>query len=458
MIFWLGVENFAKIESARVCINKYTVLVGQNNSGKTYLMQLIQGVCDLLVRYIDNDIFEIVLAEKENGQVYTISKDNIERVVQYINSKLDENKAKIIKEIFGKDIEIGKLYIEVEYNEESKYIMKIMNKDDNRIAEMKDELSSDYSFLLDLLSRATDEAIVGVLVHNTLNESKIISIDIHLNGESIFIIKSLLKHIFDIKSLFLPSSRTGLLVLYREFFANKTDSAISYKIENGEGIKDKEMYGGLTQPMYEYLRFLQTYTESDSAKTLYKEELTFFQDRLIDGHINISKQGKMSYSSKIDNLEVPMHLASSMINELTPILLAITGRERYSRLIIDEVESSLHPEKQMELALFFNRLRRKGVQLIVSTHSDSFVSKLNNIYNMSKIIEKKAHKNDKSFDTSDMLLDEEIYVYEFKIQKNGKSAVKEIIPDENGYFFELFTEQTLKLYEEAKRIGEEAID
>ena len=44
MELWLGVENFAKIQNAKVCINKYSVLVGPNNSGKTFLMKLIQGM------------------------------------------------------------------------------------------------------------------------------------------------------------------------------------------------------------------------------------------------------------------------------------------------------------------------------------------------------------------------------------------------------------------------------
>lgn len=41
MLIFLGVENFAKIERAKVCINSYTILVGPNSSGKTYLMQLV---------------------------------------------------------------------------------------------------------------------------------------------------------------------------------------------------------------------------------------------------------------------------------------------------------------------------------------------------------------------------------------------------------------------------------
>ena len=45
MYFFVGVENFAKIEMAKVCTNSYTLLVGPNNSGKTFLMKLIQEYC-----------------------------------------------------------------------------------------------------------------------------------------------------------------------------------------------------------------------------------------------------------------------------------------------------------------------------------------------------------------------------------------------------------------------------
>ena len=40
MTLWLGVENFGKIRDAKICINKCTVLVGPNNCGKSFLMQL----------------------------------------------------------------------------------------------------------------------------------------------------------------------------------------------------------------------------------------------------------------------------------------------------------------------------------------------------------------------------------------------------------------------------------
>ena len=64
MQIWIGVENFAKIESAKICINNYTVLVGPNNSGKTFLMQLMQGMSKKLVYMMDETIMSILLANK----------------------------------------------------------------------------------------------------------------------------------------------------------------------------------------------------------------------------------------------------------------------------------------------------------------------------------------------------------------------------------------------------------
>lgn len=43
----------------------------------------------------------------------------------------------------------------------------------------------------------------------------------------------------------------------------------------------------------------------------------------------------------------------------------------------------------MELVRFLNRLNNNGVKLILSTHSDTFVSKLNNLYVLSELVKEK---------------------------------------------------------------------
>ncbi len=62
MLIFLGVKNFAKIENAKVCINSYTLLVGPNGSGKTYLMQLAQGVNERFANLVDEEGMRILFA------------------------------------------------------------------------------------------------------------------------------------------------------------------------------------------------------------------------------------------------------------------------------------------------------------------------------------------------------------------------------------------------------------
>ncbi len=447
MQFWIGVENFAKIESAKVRIDGYTVLVGQNNSGKTLLMQLVDGVSEKIVSLFDEDILNILFDMEIDGiKKYKISKGNILDIVIYLNEKLQIKKEDIVKEIFGKEISIDKLYIDISIKDDLSYEIEFLEKKLDFEPVENVYLKNMKVFREFQLNRVCDKEKIFLMSTSSL----------------VFSTRSLLERILNFifvnETLFLPASRTGLLLLYREFFVNKADDVILYSSENGKIVENEDRYGGLTKPMYEFLRFLQTYLEDDNEKNKYQKELLFFEENLIEGHISVGKQGTLAYEPKEMGMRVPMYLASAMINEVTPLLLAITGRNRYKQLIIDEIEASLHPEKQQELVRFLNRLNNKGMKLMISTHSDTFVSKLNNLYILSEYVSK--HPETKvmeslGFEKDDLIDTNNLFVYEFVNQSNGKSIVREIKPDQKlGYQFDLFTRSAIQIYEEAVKLGE----
>ena len=285
-----------------------------------------------------------------------------------------------------------------------------------------------------------------------------ISIAISAKGSALSAFRIVLRYVLESDSLFLPASRTGLMLLYRDFFANRAGDAVSYRVSDSGVVGSEGWYGGLTQPVYGFLRFLQTYFEKEEYIEEYKKELDFFEDRIIEGHISVKKQGDFSYQAKDGSSTVPMYLASAMVNEVTPLVLALTSEKRYGRLIIDEVEASLHPQKQLEMARFLNRIHNKGMKLVLSTHSDTFVSKLNNLYVLSEQWNKqKKEEAEKRFhvEPEDLISAETLFVYEFVFQDDGRSIVKEIVPDPKmGFKFDLFTKPAMELYEEALRIGE----
>ena len=92
MLIWLGVKNFGKIEDARICINKFTVLVGPNNSGKTFLMQLAHGINDEIANLVDvSDVKEFIAEEVSGYQKYIIDTHNIDKLENIMNKFLLQN-------------------------------------------------------------------------------------------------------------------------------------------------------------------------------------------------------------------------------------------------------------------------------------------------------------------------------------------------------------------------------
>lgn len=458
MRLWVGVENFAKIESARVCVDSYTLFVGPNNSGKTFLMQLIQGLGNKVVNLLEGDAIDILLEEKSEGySKCLLDEKNVTEFVGYLNGKLQLRKEQLVKEIFGKEIPIEKLYIDMELEENISYqidIFEVGSIEDDELKQFVNEKMSSFLMQMDTI----DKGVIGFLTESD-RQSKhedLISVGISMAGRKESVFKMALQGILEKSSLFLPASRTGLMLLYRDYFANKTDEAVSYRVGK-ELVKEKGRYGGLTEPIYKFLRFLQTYTENEE-KDVYKDELEFFERRIIDGHISAKKQGNFIYYEKDSGNAVPMPLASAMINEVAPLALALTSEKSYGRLIIDEVEASLHPQKQFELVRFLNRINNKGVRLILSTHSDTFASRLSNLYVLSEHM--KNCKDNGFFQKfhlqeEDLVQPDNLFVYEFVFQSDGKSVVKEVDADPKmGFQFDLFTKSAMDLYEEALRLGE----
>ncbi len=75
----------------------------------------------------------------------------------------------------------------------------------------------------------------------------------------------------------------------------------------------------------------------------------------------------------------PMTRVSSMLSELAPLLLVLKLRLGVDHLTIDEPEAHLHPEMQRQVATFFADLVNKDMRIVVTTHSDFFVAQFNNI-------------------------------------------------------------------------------
>ena len=458
MKIWIGVENFAKIKTAKVCTNKYALLVGPNNCGKTYLMQLIDGVNDSWNMLVDRKIIENWKNESTEGcKKYVLSQENIAKFEEELNKKLHKEKEEIVKRTFGKNISIDDLFINLLLEQKKKYVI-YQTADLSKTSKVLWE-KVDYKRVWDMFKRMPGYSI-ELVVREKKDSQEIIWARIHSEKQGMDYVVEGIISLLQERSLFMPSSRSGLMLLYREFFAHKTDNAMSFQlnINDMKAINsDSENTMNLTQPLYLFLRFLQTYGESEYVRERFEEELKFFDSKIIDGHITETQQG-FQYESEQDGEIVPMYLTSAMVNEVAPLYLALTSTHQYTRVTIDEIEASLHPEKQREMVRFMNRIYNKGLKIIVSTHSDTFVSRLNNLVNLAEYVERTEDEDackKIGVESSDLISSKNLFVYEFVKQENGKSVVEERKFHKGlGYQFDLFTDSALEIYNEAVKLGE----
>lgn len=456
MEIYINVKNFGKIKSARVNIDNFTVFVGNNNSGKTQLMELIYTI----IKKSSEMSPEVEVSRDEKIDVVHIGHKVIEDLNEWLNKYLRDNINKIIEETFNSNIPIEEVSMEfknidrtydiyfltdrtIEYllanqmieqeileemisNKEKYYGSFVLKKEDN--GNMKGNISSRYSQGIPL--EWAERIELGGVLADIMGGRKSNSYNV----------------------LFLPASRMGLMLLYKYYFESNKKEQEEFVYEIDEDSK------GLTKPVADFLSFLLRHIYTPRRAKENNELLEFIFTNLIDGRIK--EQGETTtYTPRGNEKEIPIFVASSMVNEVVPIIKALTDIRKVDFIFYDEVETSMHPLKQIEMVKLLNRLNNKGIRLLVSTHSDTMATKINNLL----LLSQQEFTSRKMKDTlekmgiypekGDLIDPSKIHVYQFVNDTDGKSIVEELkfkkVPC-TGYDFSLFNDSTMSLFEEAK--------
>ena len=398
MILHLIIEDFAKIKRADISLSDLIVFVGNNNSGKTLAMQLLYGLRKTLWDY---NVTALGAKRSEiNGQTLIRCDGEWFRNVEVdVNRHLAENKLNIIKEIFGKSMPIGKICFHLEFDENEFYVSSTLIS----------QLGQEENVVVDIDSIFYYEG-------NAVRKFSRSIVLKHENEENIGVVRTIWRDLLcknlssNQSQLFLPASRSGLQLLYRYYFVNVEES-------------------NLVTPMEDFLQFLQLYTANAHLDDARQKLVTFGEDRLIGGKIQ-QKGEETFYIDKKENVPIPLYLASSMIHELTPFLKALSASKQIDCLYCDEVENSLHPLLQREMARWIIRMVNAGMQVVVSSHSDTMASRLNNLLMLTY---KNSKKNIRELLTELNLKENDILrqgltvsAYEFKVKNEDKTVVEKL--------------------------------
>ena len=113
VVFHLKVKNFGKIEYADISLSNFVVFVGNNNSGKTMMMQLIYGIRDELM-HLSVPAMGIDHSNLGDQYLIRIADTWFKEVEIYVNTYLSEHKNQIIQNIFGVSVPVDNIRIEID--------------------------------------------------------------------------------------------------------------------------------------------------------------------------------------------------------------------------------------------------------------------------------------------------------------------------------------------------------
>jgi predicted ATP-dependent endonuclease of OLD family len=490
----LIIQNLGPIKGNQQSIDlskKFFIFLGYNNSGKTYVSQLLWTIFN-----------------EEKQRKFATSSYAKGYFNELIKSSLDENRIEITSEFVESLLENFSDFLQDEifdtYNLEksSSKLGDVSFSLSSNLEELKGNnftmtiginIKDEYSIPNYLeMKKETDSNTIRI-EQNPLSEEllKTIPKDIQLSYYHILrdqiedkcklmivsILQILLNSPHD-KTFFLPASRAFFPVFYQYIYdieRKNREKLIQEFMTLIESKKKKEIALAIqdvsrkifrrsyTEPMNKVIESLYSLNDDQSAVTFYDLHLETIA-KIMGGDIILKQlegiapvQFYFRFKENKQEIDLPMYLASSSANQLTLLYLYFKywAREKGNFLIIDEPEVNLHPENQIKLLdLLINFVSQSDNKVLIATHSSLLADAVNNYLYIDNL---RQYYDDKQI--KEIIADNELqYLYpDTKLSREDLGVYfftgDEIVSYDRGHYgiyFRNFKEATNSLQKSAR--------
>ena len=189
----------------------------------------------------------------------------------------------------------------------------------------------------------------------------------------------------------LPAARSGVLQSHQIIASSLLERLDRHALRHAPDLPT------LPRATIDFMRWLTAYDEGKTRS----QEIRGLADELerdpLDGQILALRpvpagSPKFVYRQRGTTEDIRLIRASSMVTELTPVVLLLRGGlEPGDTLIIDEIEAHLHPAAQTQMATLLARLVRAGVRVLITTHSDWLLKELGNLMREGELADQTAN-------------------------------------------------------------------
>jgi len=392
----LIVKNFGHIKRGEIDLTKKLYLfVGYNNSGKTYMSQLLWSLFKSSKRdYTPTISLDI----SEDSESIAITEETVNAVIEdfrnFFVEELIPRHFNIKKDHFLlKDFDVkfeGDFYSRFVESESVNFIGSLnmdyhyfSSKNTNsNIILIEKKLGKTMGIGEKI--RATQNGRINAIVREGNNYTKILSnalsnviIDIALGTQ-------------DYCPFFLPANRAFYPTYFKYIYsaAKEQNDKILEQVRRGENLDEIKniLNPSYTLSVNELIEAIYKIEENPKLVTKYREFALELMD-IMEGSVSIitSKDGppkKITFEVTESKSTIDLYLASSSVNQLTGIWLFFTlwvEANNGNFLILDELESNLHPKNQIKLLnLLLKFMLQNDNRLLLATHSPLITRAINN--------------------------------------------------------------------------------
>ena len=237
------------------------------------------------------------------------------------------------------------------------------------------------------------------------------------------------------RSYFLPAARSGIAQ------GHKVLSAAVVQQSSLVGLQEMHIptLTGITTEFLSHLINLEKRVDNSQDNHNLRKAINFIESDVLKGEIDLDDSSGLPYSeivylsggAKQGEQKFTLNQTSSMVSELAPLILFLKYLIRPGDLLIlEEPESHLHPAAQRQLARGVVRLVNAGVKVLITTHSDIFISQINNLLGLRQASPELIETG--GFEPADFLEPEQVgaYLFRYSQELRGCETVElEIDPD-----------------------------
>ena len=425
-------KNLGPIERGEIDFNDLkgiNLIIGKNNTGKTYLSNLLYTY--FRVRERQNIKMNEVVGIRFKDR---LSDSDYETIKDYFEKKYEKEIKDTLPQVFHtskytfKDFEI-----EVDLSDE---ILEFKKLDDDTIIyfrEMRKTIK---------LKKSEDKIEYLMEDYDENKEKRYITYNRKIEEEEAKqIIFGYFLHIKFFQKIYkfysFPAERSGAVLFYKQLLEERSDVLRELELGNSENIGKISRY---SEPVNDYVKFLNSISDRSKGLTeldIYKKLDTELKE-ILDGEVIIDSEDNIMFRIN-ENKIIDIGMVSSTVKTLTGFYLYLKYFAMKRDIIfIDEIELNLHPENQRKIMKLINYLSKQGLKFIISTHSPVITQEMNNMIMFEKCKDKiddeiiKEHSIDRE---NYGLRQEDVNVYFL----NNKT-IKKVEFEEDGIITETFNE------------------